>query len=107
MEERLRHQHHVDLQSLREAHRHSLETLKQQSEQELQTLRFELEDEGKAMLGKPGAAKTTTVVRRVRIIVLMVKMQAAIIGVGGVQGQCRPLRPLLVFIRVILTDILS
>ena len=51
VEERLRHQHHVDLQSLREAHRHSLETLKQQSEQELQTLRFELEDEGKAMLG--------------------------------------------------------
>ncbi|XP_075893850.1 protein FAM184A isoform X2 [Nelusetta ayraudi] len=50
LEERLRHHHHADLQSLREAHRHSIETLKQQSEQELQTLRFELEDEGKAML---------------------------------------------------------
>lgn len=52
LEERLRHHHHAELQSLREAHRHSIETLKQQSEQELQTLRFELEDEGKAMLGK-------------------------------------------------------
>uniref|UniRef100_A0A3P8Z160 Protein FAM184A/B N-terminal domain-containing protein n=1 Tax=Esox lucius TaxID=8010 RepID=A0A3P8Z160_ESOLU len=50
LKERLRHQHHMELQSLREAHRHSIETLKQQSEQELQTLRFELEDEGKAML---------------------------------------------------------
>uniref|UniRef100_A0A8D3CT62 Family with sequence similarity 184 member A n=1 Tax=Scophthalmus maximus TaxID=52904 RepID=A0A8D3CT62_SCOMX len=50
LEERLRHHHHAELQSLREAHRQSLETLKQQSEQELQTLRFELEDEGKAML---------------------------------------------------------
>lgn len=52
LEERLRHHHHAELQSLREAHRQSIETLKQQSEQELQTLRFELEDEGKAMLGK-------------------------------------------------------
>jgi len=51
VEERLRHQHHMDLHALRDAHRQSLETLKQQSEQELQTLRFELEDEGKAMLG--------------------------------------------------------
>lgn len=51
LEERLRHHHHAELQSLREAHRQSIETLKQQSEQELQTLRFELEDEGKAMLG--------------------------------------------------------
>ncbi|XP_076873999.1 protein FAM184A isoform X2 [Brachyhypopomus gauderio] len=50
LEERLRQQHHLELQSLREAHRQNLETLKQQSEQELQTLRFELEDEGKAML---------------------------------------------------------
>ncbi|GAA6214963.1 protein FAM184A isoform X2 [Lates japonicus] len=50
LEERLRHHHHAELQSLREAHRQSIETLKQQSEQELQTLRFELEDEGKAML---------------------------------------------------------
>uniref|UniRef100_A0AAV2KFA2 Protein FAM184A/B N-terminal domain-containing protein n=1 Tax=Knipowitschia caucasica TaxID=637954 RepID=A0AAV2KFA2_KNICA len=50
LEERIRHHHHVELQSLREAHRQSIETLKQQSEQELQTLRFELEDEGKAML---------------------------------------------------------
>lgn len=55
LEERLRHHHHAELQSLREAHRHSIETLKQQSEQELQTLRFELEDEGKAMLGKLAA----------------------------------------------------
>lgn len=52
LEERLRQQHHLELQSLREAHRQNIETLKQQSEQELQTLRFELEDEGKAMLGK-------------------------------------------------------
>lgn len=52
LEERLRHHHHAELQSLREAHRQSIETLKQQSEQELQTLRFELEDEGKAMLGE-------------------------------------------------------
>lgn len=52
MEERLRQQHHMELQSIREAHRQKIETLKQQSEQELQTLRFELEDEGKAMLGK-------------------------------------------------------
>lgn len=52
LEERLRQQHHMELQSLREAHRQKIETLKQQSEQELQTLRFELEDEGKAMLGK-------------------------------------------------------
>uniref|UniRef100_A0A4W5NFN0 Family with sequence similarity 184 member A n=1 Tax=Hucho hucho TaxID=62062 RepID=A0A4W5NFN0_9TELE len=50
LEQRLRQQHHMELQSVREAHRHSIETLKQQSEQELQTLRFELEDEGKAML---------------------------------------------------------
>uniref|UniRef100_A0A8C9RST9 Family with sequence similarity 184 member A n=1 Tax=Scleropages formosus TaxID=113540 RepID=A0A8C9RST9_SCLFO len=50
LEERLRQQHHMELQSLREAHRQSIETLRQQSEQELQTLRFELEDEGKAML---------------------------------------------------------
>ncbi|XP_034055335.1 LOW QUALITY PROTEIN: protein FAM184A-like [Gymnodraco acuticeps] len=50
LEERLRHHHHAELQSLRDAHRQSIETLKQQSEQELQTLRFELEDEGKAML---------------------------------------------------------
>uniref|UniRef100_A0A4W4ESZ2 Protein FAM184A/B N-terminal domain-containing protein n=1 Tax=Electrophorus electricus TaxID=8005 RepID=A0A4W4ESZ2_ELEEL len=50
LEERLRQQHHLELQSLREVHRQNLETLKQQSEQELQTLRFELEDEGKAML---------------------------------------------------------
>uniref|UniRef100_A0A8C1XZT1 Family with sequence similarity 184 member A n=1 Tax=Cyprinus carpio TaxID=7962 RepID=A0A8C1XZT1_CYPCA len=50
LEERLRQQHHMELQTLREAHRQNIETLKQQSEQELQTLRFELEDEGKAML---------------------------------------------------------
>ncbi|KAF5898430.1 protein FAM, partial [Clarias magur] len=50
LEERLRQQHHMELQSIREAHRQKIETLKQQSEQELQTLRFELEDEGKAML---------------------------------------------------------
>ncbi|XP_066533877.1 protein FAM184A [Hoplias malabaricus] len=50
LEDRLRQQHHMELQSLREAHRQNIETLKHQSEQELQTLRFELEDEGKAML---------------------------------------------------------
>lgn len=61
LEERLRQQHHLELQSLREAHRQNIETLKQQSEQELQTLRFELEDEGKAMLGKTPKTPSHTI----------------------------------------------